>query len=149
MSGSKVEGSSAPVLRRDPSEVLSVSRDSSDQEIKTAYRKLVLSSILSNSLLFLIDAYTESKISSIDMGAAVVCMVYSPASGHTVIAILEATADVLWRPGKLYGDHVNSMVTRKVRDLSGLSSSPSPRRRRRHCLRPQARRKRGRSLEWP
>ncbi|KAL8112171.1 hypothetical protein AgCh_019754 [Apium graveolens] len=42
MSGSKVEGSSAPVLRRDPYEVLSVSRDSSDQEIKTAYRKLAL-----------------------------------------------------------------------------------------------------------
>lgn len=42
MSGSKVEGSSAPVLRRDPYEVLNVSRDSSDQEIKTAYRKLAL-----------------------------------------------------------------------------------------------------------
>ncbi|XP_022881958.1 chaperone protein dnaJ 15-like [Olea europaea var. sylvestris] len=37
-----MEGSSAPALRRDPYEVLSVSRDSSDQEIKTAYRKLAL-----------------------------------------------------------------------------------------------------------
>lgn len=37
-----MEGSSAPVLRRDPYEVLNVSRDSSDQEIKTAYRKLAL-----------------------------------------------------------------------------------------------------------
>ncbi|CAA3019471.1 chaperone protein dnaJ 15 [Olea europaea var. sylvestris] len=42
MGGSKMEGSSAPALRRDPYEVLSVSRDSSDQEIKTAYRKLAL-----------------------------------------------------------------------------------------------------------
>ncbi|KAL8229959.1 hypothetical protein R6Q57_014859 [Mikania cordata] len=47
MGGSKVEGgtsSSTPVIanRRDPYEVLSVSRDSSDQEIKTAYRKLAL-----------------------------------------------------------------------------------------------------------
>ncbi|KAL3824094.1 hypothetical protein ACJIZ3_020123 [Penstemon smallii] len=37
-----MEGQSAPVLRRDPYEVLSVSRESSDQEIKTAYRKLAL-----------------------------------------------------------------------------------------------------------
>ncbi|KAL0380783.1 UNVERIFIED_CONTAM: Chaperone protein dnaJ 15 [Sesamum angustifolium] len=42
MVGSKMEGPSAPALRRDPYEVLSVSRDSSDQEIKTAYRKLAL-----------------------------------------------------------------------------------------------------------
>lgn len=42
MAGSKMEGTSAPALRRDPYEVLSVSRDSSDQEIKTAYRKLAL-----------------------------------------------------------------------------------------------------------
>jgi preprotein translocase subunit Sec63 len=40
--GSKMEGPSAPALRRDPYEVLSVSRDSTDQEIKTAYRKLAL-----------------------------------------------------------------------------------------------------------
>ncbi|XP_042503264.1 chaperone protein dnaJ 15-like [Macadamia integrifolia] len=40
--GSKMEGPSAPAVRRDPYEVLSVSRDSSDQEIKTAYRKLAL-----------------------------------------------------------------------------------------------------------
>lgn len=39
---SKSEGSSAPPLRRDPYEVLSVSRDSTDQEIKSAYRKLAL-----------------------------------------------------------------------------------------------------------
>ncbi|KAK1326728.1 Chaperone protein dnaJ 15 [Acorus calamus] len=38
----KMEGTSAPVVRRDPYEVLNVSRDSSDQEIKTAYRKLAL-----------------------------------------------------------------------------------------------------------
>lgn len=37
-----MEGPSAPALRRDPYEVLSVSKDSSDQEIKTAYRKLAL-----------------------------------------------------------------------------------------------------------
>lgn len=42
MAGSKIEGPSAPALRRDPYEVLCVSRDSSDQEIKTAYRKLAL-----------------------------------------------------------------------------------------------------------
>lgn len=44
MGGSKEEGPSAavPVLRRDPYEVLCVSRDSSDQEIKTAYKKLAL-----------------------------------------------------------------------------------------------------------
>ncbi|KAM4082906.1 hypothetical protein ACB094_08G016200 [Castanea mollissima] len=35
--GSKMEGTSAPANRRDPYEVLSVSRDSTDQEIKTAY----------------------------------------------------------------------------------------------------------------
>lgn len=34
--------STAALLRRDPYEVLSVSRDSTDQEIKTAYRKLAL-----------------------------------------------------------------------------------------------------------
>ncbi|KAL3631343.1 Chaperone protein dnaJ 15 [Castilleja foliolosa] len=42
MAGSKVEGPSGPVLRRDPYEVLSVTRESSEQEIKTAYRKLAL-----------------------------------------------------------------------------------------------------------
>ncbi|KAK9091354.1 hypothetical protein Sjap_024531 [Stephania japonica] len=40
--GSKVEGPSMPAARRDPYEVLSVPRDCSDQEIKTAYRKLAL-----------------------------------------------------------------------------------------------------------
>ncbi|XP_022980498.1 chaperone protein dnaJ 15-like [Cucurbita maxima] len=39
---SKTEGPSTPALRRDPYDVLSVSRDSTDQEIKTAYRKLAL-----------------------------------------------------------------------------------------------------------
>ncbi|XP_039055124.1 chaperone protein dnaJ 15-like [Hibiscus syriacus] len=42
MRSKKMEGPSAPTIRRDPYEVLSVSRDSSDQEIKTAYRKLAL-----------------------------------------------------------------------------------------------------------
>ncbi|KAG8366637.1 hypothetical protein BUALT_Bualt17G0100400 [Buddleja alternifolia] len=42
MAGSKLEGPSAPASRRDPYEVLCVSRDSSDQEIKSAYRKLAL-----------------------------------------------------------------------------------------------------------
>ncbi|KDO76946.1 hypothetical protein CISIN_1g015015mg [Citrus sinensis] len=42
MGSNKMEGSSAPTIRRDPYEVLCVSRDSSDQEIKTAYRKLAL-----------------------------------------------------------------------------------------------------------
>ncbi|KAF2317794.1 hypothetical protein GH714_041108 [Hevea brasiliensis] len=42
MGSKKAESTSAPVIRRDPYEVLSVSRDSSDQEIKTAYRKLAL-----------------------------------------------------------------------------------------------------------
>ena len=37
-----MEGPSAPAVRRDPYEVLSVPRDSSDQEIKSAYRKLAL-----------------------------------------------------------------------------------------------------------
>ncbi|KAI4969367.1 hypothetical protein ZWY2020_000281 [Hordeum vulgare] len=41
-SSGKMEGPSAPALRRDPYEVLSVSSDSSDQEIKSAYRKLAL-----------------------------------------------------------------------------------------------------------
>ncbi|KAL9246187.1 hypothetical protein vseg_019754 [Gypsophila vaccaria] len=42
--GSKTTATSAPaaVLRRDPYEVLSVSRDADDQQIKTAYRKLAL-----------------------------------------------------------------------------------------------------------
>ncbi|KAH9746759.1 Chaperone protein dnaJ 15 [Citrus sinensis] len=40
-----MEGSSAPTIRRDPYEVLCVSRDSSDQEIKTAYRKLALNGL--------------------------------------------------------------------------------------------------------
>ncbi|KAF9593212.1 hypothetical protein IFM89_020707 [Coptis chinensis] len=40
--GSKIEGTSAPAIRRDPYEVLNVTRDSTDQEIKTAYRKLAL-----------------------------------------------------------------------------------------------------------
>ncbi|KAF3771850.1 Chaperone protein dnaJ 15 [Nymphaea thermarum] len=42
MASGKTEGSSAPAIRRDPYEVLNVSRDSSDQEIKSAYRKLAL-----------------------------------------------------------------------------------------------------------
>ncbi|XP_076903320.1 chaperone protein dnaJ 15-like [Bidens hawaiensis] len=48
MGGSKIEGgtsssSAAPVInRRDPYEVLNVSTDSSEQEIKSAYRKLAL-----------------------------------------------------------------------------------------------------------
>ncbi|CAL4963480.1 unnamed protein product [Urochloa decumbens] len=41
-SSGKMEGPSAPAVRRDPYEVLSVPRDSSDQEIKSAYRKLAL-----------------------------------------------------------------------------------------------------------
>ncbi|KAL5726393.1 Chaperone protein dnaJ 15 [Ranunculus cassubicifolius] len=40
--GSKIEGTSAPVIRRDLYEVLSISREATDQEIKTAYRKLAL-----------------------------------------------------------------------------------------------------------
>ncbi|ESQ28431.1 hypothetical protein EUTSA_v10018637mg [Eutrema salsugineum] len=42
MSSKKVEGSSSPAIRRDPYEVLSVSKDANDQEIKSAYRKLAL-----------------------------------------------------------------------------------------------------------
>ncbi|PIN14996.1 hypothetical protein CDL12_12378 [Handroanthus impetiginosus] len=49
MAGSKMEGPSAPALRRDPYEVLCVSRDSSDQEIKTAYRKLALKTCICDS----------------------------------------------------------------------------------------------------
>ncbi|KAH9746756.1 Chaperone protein dnaJ 15 [Citrus sinensis] len=45
MGSNKMEGSSAPTIRRDPYEVLCVSRDSSDQEIKTAYRKLALNGL--------------------------------------------------------------------------------------------------------
>ena len=44
--GSKMEGTSAPAIRRDPYEVLCVTRDSTDQEIKTAYRKLALKYVL-------------------------------------------------------------------------------------------------------
>lgn len=43
-------------------------------------------------LLFFVpefDAFTGSKISSIDIGASVVRMSYSPTSGHAVVAILE------------------------------------------------------------
>ncbi|KAJ8445316.1 hypothetical protein Cgig2_010674 [Carnegiea gigantea] len=40
--GSKTGEPSNLVLRRDPYEVLSISRDASDQDIKTAYRKLAL-----------------------------------------------------------------------------------------------------------
>lgn len=53
MSGTKLEGPSAPVLRRDPYEVLSVTRDSSDQEIKTAYRKLALKYVLCLTFFYL------------------------------------------------------------------------------------------------
>ncbi|XP_061986862.1 chaperone protein dnaJ 15-like [Populus nigra] len=44
MDSKRTESTSAPppVLRKDPYEVLSVSRDSTDQEIKSAYRKLAL-----------------------------------------------------------------------------------------------------------
>ncbi|KAF7123628.1 hypothetical protein RHSIM_Rhsim12G0085600 [Rhododendron simsii] len=42
MGGAKMEGTSAPPLRRDPYEVLCVTKDSTDQEIKTSYRKLAL-----------------------------------------------------------------------------------------------------------
>lgn len=49
-----MEGTSAPALRRDPYEVLSVSRDSSDQEIKTAYRKLALKYVLCLTFLYVL-----------------------------------------------------------------------------------------------
>ncbi|KAL8470702.1 hypothetical protein ACS0TY_033321 [Phlomoides rotata] len=42
MASTKMEGTSALALRRDPYEVLCVTRESTDQEIKTAYRKLAL-----------------------------------------------------------------------------------------------------------
>ncbi|KAF2561629.1 hypothetical protein F2Q70_00015622 [Brassica cretica] len=42
MSSKKAGGSSSPATRRDPYEVLSVSRTASDQEIKSSYRKLAL-----------------------------------------------------------------------------------------------------------
>jgi preprotein translocase subunit Sec63 len=45
-------GPSAPAVRRDPYEVLSVPRDSSDQEIKSAYHKLALKSVHPSLLLF-------------------------------------------------------------------------------------------------
>ena len=51
--GSNMEGTSAPANRRDPYEVLSVLRDSSDQEIKTAYRKLALKSVSFFSIPYL------------------------------------------------------------------------------------------------
>jgi hypothetical protein len=50
--GSKMEGTSTPAIRRDPYEVLSVSKESTDQEIKTAYRKLALKSVSSFFSLF-------------------------------------------------------------------------------------------------
>ncbi|TVU33814.1 hypothetical protein EJB05_15623, partial [Eragrostis curvula] len=53
-SSGKMEGPSAPVMRRDPYEVLSVPRDSSDQEIKSAYRKLALKSVLPYLLSFFV-----------------------------------------------------------------------------------------------
>lgn len=40
------------------------------------------------------DALTGSKISSIDIGAPVVRMSYSPTSGHAVIAILEVCLQI-------------------------------------------------------
>ena len=45
-SGSKIDGASIPSNRRDPYEVLSVSKDANDQDIKTAYRKLALKYVL-------------------------------------------------------------------------------------------------------
>lgn len=49
MSSGKMEGPSAPAVRRDPYEVLSVTRESSDQEIKSAYRKLALKYVLNST----------------------------------------------------------------------------------------------------
>ncbi|RWV92832.1 hypothetical protein GW17_00044750, partial [Ensete ventricosum] len=42
MASGRMGGPSAPPVRRDPYEVLCVSKESSDQEIKAAYRKLAL-----------------------------------------------------------------------------------------------------------
>ena len=59
MGGSKMEeetsssvAPSAAANRRDPYEVLNVSRDSSDQEIKSAYRKLALKLVSVSFLSF-------------------------------------------------------------------------------------------------
>ncbi|MQM02823.1 hypothetical protein Taro_035590 [Colocasia esculenta] len=45
MVSGKMEGPSVPAVRRGPYEVLNVSRDSSDQEMKSEYRKLALKSL--------------------------------------------------------------------------------------------------------
>lgn len=37
------------------------------------------------------DAYTGSKIASVDIGSPVVRMAYSPTAGHSLIAVLEVS----------------------------------------------------------
>ncbi|CAL9239874.1 unnamed protein product [Arabidopsis halleri] len=45
MSAKKVDGLSAPAIRRDPYKVLSVPKDANDQEINSAYRNLSLNNL--------------------------------------------------------------------------------------------------------
>ena len=49
------------------------------------------------------DALTGSKVSSIDIGAPVVRMSYSPTSSHAVVAILEVGSVQNTSPFRLFG----------------------------------------------
>ncbi|RWW07075.1 hypothetical protein GW17_00029555 [Ensete ventricosum] len=71
------------------------------------------------------DALTGSKISSIDIGSAVVRMSYSPTSGHAVISILEyvAYADGLIRAYNIqtYAVHYTLQIDNTIK-LIGASA---------------------------
>ncbi|KAE8668232.1 hypothetical protein F3Y22_tig00112344pilonHSYRG00267 [Hibiscus syriacus] len=52
----------APAVRRDPYEVLCVARDSTDQEIKTAYRKLALKLLEEQMCVAMLPAILSSTV---------------------------------------------------------------------------------------
>ncbi|KAJ0096029.1 hypothetical protein Patl1_15048 [Pistacia atlantica] len=120
MSSKKVEGSSAPTVRRDPYEVLCVSRDSSDQEIKTAYRKLALKyhpdKNVNNpeaSELFKEVAYSYSILSDPEKRRQYDNAGFEGSAGFMSLCKVDRVG--LWKATKTVGNSVSDFITFDVK----------------------------------